>query len=475
MNKAYGQYLSEHKNLSLFVLLAVTILLTYIFEERRTQKNEEIKVYNESLFKSLNPEEFLKLEGDHFELKREKKLYFDSKSSVPLSAAKVHEFLNAFSKLRIERILNNGEVEKVGVLQYFPSQKFYFKAFYPSETLTFILGKKLEYEQSFYVQIIRESFNKKSTQYVVMSDPSPDPGVYETDLEYKNSQAKYQKIISLLMLSSEIFYDLKIFKDFAFKNDQIYFDKVTISTFRNKKFEVSFKESKTIPPPPSGMTYFEENWISFYQQLVGLTALKIHLNYKPQLLDGPLSLLEIISKEGKKNNLELYRKYEEKIGYFLKADFSPNLYELNAKDALYFLVNVQDFWLKRLRPFGARFRVALTFMNEQILDADVSDGEVFNVEIFGRDGLRSKTVPKVLAFKKLVDFFKSNADHVSELSESLVELEKKSILKVKIADSDFYVVADEFDLIICDLSRKIKYHHYVGRDLPFNVKYDDYI
>jgi hypothetical protein len=335
---------------------------------------------------------------------------------------------------------------------------------------TFTLGKKLDYDQSFYMEVTKEN----KSEIVIVNDESPDPGMYESDEAYKRSDAKYKRLEVLFLLTNKYFYDTRVFKDFNYSQDKINFKKIIISTFRNKKFEINFENQTTIPAPPGNIRYFEDNWVSFHRFLSKLEGKSLYYPANPKLLDEVLSQFEITDRDNRSYNLQVYKKYSEENGYFLKSSLDNIIYQLRPEDAQYFFTNVQDFWQKKILPKEKEFKFKITFYNGRSEEVIVQDNELFKVMPLKGNLKFTEADIRALEFKRLIEFLKQEANRVDELNISPTEMLKKNILRVQFENRNLSVILDENEATIVDLDQKIMIHHYVGAKLPFSIKYDDY-
>ena len=64
---------------------------------------------------------------------------------------------------------------------------------------------------------------------------------------------------------------------------------------------------------------------------------------------------------------------------------------------------------------------------------------------------------------------------MSEMTEKPTEILKKNMLRVQFENKSLNVILEDNEVIIVDIAKKIKIHHYVGAKLPFSVNYADYI
>ena len=455
----------KNKNVFLFLSLVVLLTATYWFEERGkilsdASESERTMILNTADFGKMKGFEGIKL---NVEKKGEK--YFSRENQLPMSEARLNEFFKILSGLKIKTFLKDEDVARVGRAFYIPDEALKLNFQFEKGDLSFSLGKKLSYDQTFYMEIT-EAGKKR---IVIVSDESPDPGVYKTDQEYQRSEAKYKRLEIVFMLTNNYFYDARVFKDLYLDDKSIHFNTVSIATFRNKKFSIDFKSTMTTPPAPHGINAFEENWISFHQSLSHLEARNLYAPYEKNALSEILSHFEIDDRDGRHIVLDVYKKFGELNGYFLTSSLDKTLYVLKPEDARLFFINVQDFWKKRLAPSLKEYKLGLTFFNSKLDEVNISDGELFKVT-----SNQSKISVKSLEFKKLIDFIKSEGDHLSELTEKPSEILKKQVLQLSFENRSLSVILEDNDAVVVDLNLKVKIHHYVGANLPFSIKRADY-
>lgn len=466
---ALKTWIIKHKNLSLMAILIIALTATYFFEERNNKNKEAALDKKLSLVDVENLGDITSIEGIKLNFEKRGAVFYAKDNNLPLSEARLGEFFEILSGLKIKNFLNAQEVERVGKSSYIPDPQMRMTFRFEKGEITFILGKKLDYDQSFYMEVIRDG----QSQMVIVNDESPDPGVYQNDEEYKKSDAKYRRLEMLFLLTNKYFHDTRVFKDMGYTQDKINFQNITISTFRNKKYALDFKTSATIPPIPKGLKYFEENWISFHQTLTKLEGKNLYFPAEQALLREPLSRFEVTDRDDRKYTLDVYKKYGEENGYFLKSSLDNVVYQLKPEDARYFFVNVQDFWKKNIAPVGKEYPLKITFFNGKVLQVNVSDKELFKISSADKSVNNAKLRP--VEFKKLIDFLKMESDHISDLTEKPTDLIRKNIMKLSFENKNLSVILDENDAIIVDPDLKIKLHYYVGATIPFSIKYEDYL
>ena len=458
----------KHKNLALFIVLIIALAATYFFEEKSNRTKEAIQAKKTALLDVEALGNITAIKGVKLNFEKRGQFFHDKDNGLVLSESRLEEFFQILGGLKVKTFLNQEEVKKVGESFYIPDPTMKMTFHFEKGEVSFILGKKLEYDQSFYMEVVRDNIS----QMVIVSDESPDPGVYQNDDEYRKSDAKYKRLEVVFLLTNRYFYDTRVFKNFNYTAEKINFKEISIATFRNKKYSLSFEKSATIPPPPKGIKYFEENWVSFHEFLVKLQGKSLYYPADTKLLDEILSQFEVQDREGHKYTMDVYKKYGEENGYFLKTSLDNIVYQLKSEDAQYFFVNVQDFWQKSIVPKEKEFNLKIEFFNKKSEEVKILDKELFKVH--PTSVKFTENMIRALEFKRLIEFFKMEGNHVSEFTGSPSEILKKNILRVQFDNRNLSVILDENEAIIVDLDQKLMIHHYVGAKLPFSIKYEDY-
>ena len=455
----------KNKNLFLFLLLVAAIGMTYWFEERGNNNALKLEQKRTAVLNTEHLGELTGVKGIKIDFVKKGEAYFARENNILLSKARLDEFFKILGGLKVKTFLQDSDVAKVGRNFYIPDDELKLTFQFEKGEVTFSLGKKLEFDQTFYMEITEGG--KK--HIVIVSDESPDPGAYKTDQEYQRSEAKYKRLAMVFMLTNVYFYDSRLFKDLYNDEKAINFDEITISTFRNKKYSVNFKTTTTNPPAPKGIAYLEDNWLTFHSTLTKLQGRTVIAPYEPSALSEILSQFEVKDRYGRNYALTLYKKFGDQNGYFLTSSLDKLLYVLKPEDARFFFVNVQDFWKKSILPDVKEYVLGITFYDHTPDQVKISDKELFKA-----DSLLKGITTRPLEFKKLVDFLKTEGDNVSVVLEKPSEILKKIIIRLNFENRAMGVMLEDNDAILVDLDLKIKIHHYVGATLPFSIKRSDY-
>lgn len=446
----------------LFLVLIAALALTYWFEERGTRNTMMSEAQKSEILNAEKLGDLKSVKGIKIDFVKKGDQYFARDNGLLLSKPRLDEFFKILSGVKVKSFLKDEDVSKVGKAFYIPDNSLSLTFTFDKGAISFTLGKKLEFDQTFYMEV--EKDGKK--QIVIAQDESPDPGVYQNDKDYQRSEAKFKRLQIVFMLTNLYFYDTRVFKDMYTDEQAINFDEITITTFRNKKFSVNFKTTSTNPPVPASLGYFEENWLSFHKVLSKLEGRTVYTPYEPSALSEILSQFEIKDRSGRNIILSVYKKFGELNGYFMTSTLDKLLYVLRPDDARYFFVNVQDFWNKKITPKEKEYNLALTFLDGKTEQVRIVDKELFKVE--------SPKSVRSLEFKKLIDFLKVEGDHVSEMTEKPSEILKKSVMRLNFDNRNLSVILEDNDAILVDVDLKLKIHHYVGATVPFSIKRSDY-
>lgn len=455
----------KNKNLFLFLALVFAIGITYWFEERGNQNAIKVEAKRTEVLNAENLGELIRVKGIKIDFEKKGEFYLDRNNQIQLSQSRLDEFFKILAGLKVKTFLKEEDVAKVGRSYYIPDDGLKLNFQFEKGGIEFTLGKKLDFDQSFYMEVIQNG----KTQIVIVNDESPDPGTYKSDKEYQVSDLKYKRLQMVFMLTNVYFYDTRVFKGLYTDEKSINFDQITISTFRNKKFTLNFRGTVTEPPIPKGLDYFDDNWLSFHKSLTELEGRTVYSPYEVSALSDLLSQFEVKDRQGRNYTLTVYKKFGDQNGYFLTSSLDKLLYVLKPEDARFFFVNVQDFWKKSLNPKSSEYELSITFFDNKTDIVKVIDKELFKVS-----SPKAGVQVRPLEFKKLIDFLKTEGDRISELSEKPSEILKKSILRLNFDNRVMSVILEDNDAILVDHELKIKIHHYIGATIPFSIKRSDY-
>jgi hypothetical protein len=452
----------KKSNIILLVVLVLGLTATYFFHEKRNSEEALDLDASSRLLDFSTLGDIQRFTTQKADIVKEGDKYFLRDSRYSVNGGRLEEVFTILSNIKTRSVIPLAEIQNLGRSAYIPDDLMRIGFYFKDETIFFTLGKKLDFDQTFYLEVERLKNNRSDKVLVIAQDASLDEGVYKSEEEMKKSDAKYRRLQAIFFLGESFYRDLRIFKD-RYSSEGIDIKEISFATFRNKKFIVSFENTKTIPVAPLGVKYFADNWISFYRTILALNARGIMTTFKPELLKEPLSAVEITDRENKKEEFTLYRKYGSLSGYFLVSTLEKSLFELDQDQARYFLLNIQDFWEKKIPLPGKVFDLELTQEKSPTLKVKIRDLELFRAESL------NKLDPDNVNLKKLIDFLKTESNHLSMVEKSDQELIQKVRFSMKIDKTNYNVIYEDSDLIFLDSQRNIMYHYYVGNESPIDL------
>ncbi len=453
----------KNKNLILLVVLVLMLIATYFFEEQRNKNKSQSQDQEAKVVDFEKNGNLKKIEGIKINIELSGKDYVALPHRLLISDKKIGEFFQVFSNLRIIKTIPSTEWSEATLNQFIPDQSLKVKFSFDQYVTEVTLGQKQSFDRSFYM-FLNDNNGKR---LVLVKDISLDPNAYQTDEEYQRSDFMYKRLQMIFYLTNVFFYETRVLKDLNYLESEVHFKKMSISTFRNKKFSLNFEKSETNPLPPKTVKYHDENWVSFIRNFYRIEGKTIYFPYEKKLLNEVLSYFEIEDKEGRSYTIEVYKKYGSLSGYFLKTSLDNRLFELRMEDAKYFFVNVQDFWERRILVDEKKIQLNLIFENSKQLNLNVLDDSLFKVE--------SENSVQNAKVKEVIDLMKIPCDHVSGNEYFPSKFGGKELMKIKVNGREYRVIFEENDLILADFINKVAYHHYVGEKIPFSTKYEEYL
>ncbi len=453
-------------NLVLFLVLALGLTITYFVHEKFSTEN---KVKLEQQSQLLNFEsvgDIKRFTSTQADILKEGDQYYTSEARYPVNKNKIEEVFLILANLKVKSLIDQNEIEKIGYQNFFPKEILRLGFYFEKESVFLTLGNKIEFDQSFYIEIERVKNGQSQKEILIAYDSSPDQGIYTSEEEMKRSDAKYRRLKAIFYLGDSFYNDLKIFKE-QFSHDKIDIKSISFATFRNKKFFVDFEKMETGPKIYPGLNYFSDNWIAFYRQFINLSAKSVLHQFKKENLKEPLSIIDIVTKENKKIEVLLYKKYGSLSGYFVMTSTESGLLELDQDTARYLLLNIQDFWDKKISLPLNKYR--LEFQNsKKSISFEVTDKDLFTAK-------SSQGNANVEEIKKFIDFIKTQANHVSVVEKSDQELVSKYKMKFKIDSKAYKLIYEDSVLIFLDEMKNIMYHYYVGSELPIETELSKFL
>ena len=386
------------RNLLLFIVTVTLGIFTYFFQEvpQRAAFEEEKKKGV-----VLDPDALGELSG--FELPRvgiEKQgaPFFITKSRHLVDSRKIDWFMNILSNIKIKRIISSKEWDESQRTSFFPNktEKMIFK--FKKGKVTFLLGKKLDFDQSFYMEVN----DGKKTSRVIAFDDGQLESVYNKEDGHRNDH-RYRRFRSLFYLNEGFFRDYRIFRHWNKKKKWSLLE-VTIDGKTNRKFTLNFPKGETVPRSPFFLKADLKKFSEMERALVSLEGIGVMDKEASFYEEEPFSKMTLNSTEGEVR-LSLFYKKGDKANIFLKSSLDNLIYKIDKKQADPFLKNLQTFWdLRPLKNDPESLKIAFNPNKEDFISINFKkEDHRFYAIAKGKEGNHNN-------FKGLINFLKKSAD-----------------------------------------------------------------
>lgn len=416
------------KNLSLFAILIILLVGTYIFQEKRVEK-ERIEAHEKDL---LIKEEITQLKLPNIEAVKKNGQWWAGDKLLSHNTFK-----------QIEKKLK--EIKKFKDIQgewksYFPNP---FTIVINGKTWT--IGDMSLDKQSFYIA------KEKDIYLAYIEGESTQLTTKEEDIE----SIKLNELISFLSKKEKDLYETQLFRFYP----NLPQERVVVTAEGNLPYELDFKKNETVPPPMTGVKVHDDLRGKFHS-LLTQANIKEEVPYSPKLQFKKLGEILFQGKD-KSVKWELWLVSDKKadaviIDPELKRAFSV----VGGTLKLYF-VNVQDYWDKKVIP-QKDFK-SFTRLEASFVQGDKSETvTIINKEPFAFEAKKHKVDQAKM--EELLQFIfnlgpKGEADRVSNLSSS----ERKLLLsgdhlRIDVMGQELILWRKQEELIVANLTQGFKAH-----------------
>lgn len=304
---------------------------------------------------------------------------------------KVDWFFSILSGIRSKRIISKEKWEESKRSEFFPNDNEEMTFIFENGRVTFLLGKKLEFDRSFYIEVK----NGDKVSQVVAFDSGPLDTVYEKQDGHR-ADHHFRRFQSLFYLSKEFFRDYRFFRHWMNKKWSLL--EVAVDSNRNIAYSIDFPKAKTSPKVPFFLSLKKDVVLAFEKRIALLEGKSYAAKEDQDFFEEPLSTMKINSTLGAAT-LTLLRSKRDKEAYFIKSSLDEFIYKIDEKTAKVLFLNIQDFWSKKIwqeRPSEVTFK--FPDRKEQTVSFKYNDG-----------AFRASQGAKHLPFKKFIDFFSKPA------------------------------------------------------------------
>lgn len=449
-------------NKFLFLILAGLLGFAYWLQEGSL--NRELEGQREVQLVKFSTDDIQEIKLSTIDLKRKGQTFLDKKSGWALSDKVLHLFFTTLESLQAIRKIDLNQ-EGVSREDFIPDSNVYLEFVLKGEKFRFTLGKKVAVDTTFYMAVS----NGTTEDIFQVKDLSLDSYVYNKENSHNHDQ-HYQRIKTLFSIPYQAFLDKRLYPATEIKS-------VAYDSQRNRAFTVDFDQVSTKPEPLKGLSYSKELFKTHVQDLLGTEALSLHFEWEEKDLENKVSTLRIDGK----TQLELYRKWRGKLGFYVSKSETGPLFELYAKDARVFFLNVQDFWDKRALPEShpvnigpQNFKVKFNGANE--LAMRLPSTQNFEIETADKEA----PVPNFEKWKGLFNLLSGvgqykQADRVASLpSHLLAQTQNMPSIELDFQKKKYKLIKKGQELLVVNLSDNFVLHYLVGDHLPFNLSLKDF-
>lgn len=447
------------QNAILFLTLTALLLGAYLFEELGGQKQTAEEERRTNLFDMKKYGEVKSFKSPEAEIK-----ILPGGASVavkhdwPVDPAKLQKFFSVLTGVRAKRILSADELKQIDRKVMFPTDEALMTFTFEKGEVGFRLGKKLDTEQSFYLEVIQGD----EKNIVVAHDTGKVTTIYNQEESWRD-ETKYKRFLTLFYLKDAWFYDMSVFS----WEERSHIQKIVeleLDNFRNKKFKLLFNGGATRPSPIADLNVNTHSFDLYMNKLVKTRAEQIMFDADAKKLKKLKSTLTMTLGKGERKEVTLFGEYEGKEGYFLKTD--RQIFKLSKAESSPFFENVQRFWNKSPTDKNAIFN------EQQVSSITFPKGKEVSFKLTNKKGFQAQTTTPGVELDnremlKIINFLSKEADYVSQGTMDDEEGISQLLLSLNLAGEKISLIRKKTELIVSKANKKLKYHYTNTYNLPF--------
>ncbi len=446
------------KNIVLLFILIGLLSVAYYFEELQAYKKYIAQRKKIELFSRKDANSLYSITYPYFKIIKDKgnKGYIIAENNLPVNTTKVNALIKTLSKINIQRVIKENEYQD----SFFKNKKERFKLKFKDKFIELIIGKKLRFNDSFYIQIE----TNKDKKIIIASYQGPRLRLY-TKNNHQNEE-RYLLIKTLFNAKEENFYDTKIITNKNWNTS-----KLDVFSRYNKSFSINFNTIKTNPLIKNNLQYKREKFIKTKNYLNNMKAETLYFPFNIKKLDKYAGHIKIHDKNGNIINLKLYRKLGSLKGNFILSDKSKYLFEVNQRTARIFFESHQNFWKikdkswEEIKDFSISFKrdkksIPLRLLNQKKFLLSHLNKKYKKLEI------------RQTEFKKLLSMLNKRADFVRFKNKK--EKDNTDTIYLKKNNITTKVFTENKQLIFENQTYGYRLIHYIGNSMPIGLKKEDY-
>lgn len=472
------------KSLLLFSIALSLGIYTYYSIEMGHKKAFDEDQARKELFDAQPFGELTGLKFDKVSIVKKDSRWVDMSSDYPVDGEKLKLILDTLGNLKVQQELMMDDLAKAGRETFFPIGSKKFSFIFQNGDVAVMIGKKLDYEQSFYVEVVLKLSDSRALhKFVLAYDSTPQTQPLSED-EYRKNPFKYAKLRAMLSVREDYFHDTHLFKSPFVSNEMLDFGnwkQVDVKNIRNRNFSIFPLQNKTSPLPPLGVAYNPDEMGSSLKRILKMQAASVYFPIKKENLKDEVGELVITGKT-QVISLRAFKKYGSLEGNFVLPSFEQSIYEISNETMKLFFMSTQDFWEKRAIKSLPQGGPPLEENDDFIFEVSFAGGADFALSVpagdnFAVHALKVDTmVPINNAFADLFNFLFKSGERVNRMDKDDEKEVKKIIfpLCLKYKDGKICLLFHDHEIIVYNLAKKLMFHYYVGSESPIALEKQDY-
>ncbi len=416
------------KNLILFGVFILLMGLTYVFQEKRVEKEHAAADFQDRLIQ----EEVVHLKLPRIEATKKKDQWWKDDQLLSHNVFKqVEKKLTEIKKIK----------EVQGDWKSFFSNPFSFEV----NHVVWTVGDLSLDKQGFYIA-------KDKKIYLAMIEGE---STHLTQDEREIAGIKLNELLSFLSKDSSELLENQFFRFFP----NVVGERVVLNVDGSLPFELNLKKNTTEPPPIPGINGHKDlrgKFFSLFTQMMIKEEIPYSENLKFKKL-GSLTFLD----QTKKTVFELWLKSKDSADAVIIEPDSKRTFSMAGGSLKLFFIQVQDYWDKKVIP--QEFFVSFTKLETVFSQKDKSERIVIlNREPLGFESKKFKADQAKLEVITSMIFnlgSRDQADRVSLLSKS----ERKQILsedhlRIEVMGQSLLIWRKKEEVIVVNLTQGFKAH-----------------
>jgi hypothetical protein len=329
------------RNLFLFFLALCLGLVSYYYQEKKDRSEYQQSLESEKLVDTTHLGTLVGIQTPSLLVHKGPQGFLLPRLQAPADDRLVNSFLESLGRIKVVRRLNEGEITDKTWGQFFPNLNRTILFTFEKGALTFLIGKKLSFDRTFYVAV--RLGGEEKWKAAIVKNVAKGEEFYIKENAHR-SDIPYRKALTLLKLKDEEFVDKRVLRSWWRSSRKI--KRVAFVEGRNRDFYLTFDPWDITPSPPhfwranrEAITKLE----AYLKNWVGDDLKKASLGKLENLLG------KIIVSDGKEKAVfTLYSSFAGQKGYFIQSSRDPDIFSLSRQKAEVFFKSMTEFYDKRL-------------------------------------------------------------------------------------------------------------------------------